>query len=133
MKTIISTFVCIALVTTMFAQQTPSGSSDTCGPISGKTQKDLENVRTFCEEGIVKGAAVGAYAMESLLWVKVSREMANAMRSDRLSAEQLVLTWMKGWRQISGHRSVNVYVEWKDVEIAEGDTTVFSGDVVTIN
>ena len=59
--------------------------------------------------------------------------MANAMRSDRLTAEQVVLTWMKLWRQISGHRSVNVYVEWKDVEIAEGDTTVFSGDVVTIH
>ena len=115
-----------------FAQGSVSGTSPTCGPINGQTQNDLAHVRTFCAQGISEGVAVGAYAMESLLWVKISRPMANQMRADRLTAEQVVLTWMKGWKQISGSQSVTVTVEWGDVEIAEGQTTFFGGDKVTI-
>ena len=95
---------CIALIGLLahvtFAQV--SESSSTCGPISEKTQKDLGNVRTFCEKGIPKGVAVGAYAMESLLWVKVPRKMADQMRADRLRAEQLLRIWMRGRKQHSG-------------------------------
>lgn len=128
--------VYVALIVGSFTQVAfaqVSGSSPTCGPISGQTRQDLQNVRTFCERGIPeKGLAVGAYGMESLLWVKVGREIANQMLTDRLTTEQLVKTWMKLWKALSGSQVVTVKVEWEDVEIAEGDTTIFSGDKVTI-
>ena len=69
--------------------------------------------------------------MESLLWVKVSRPMAEQMLADRLTSEQVVLNWMRGWKQLSGSSSVTVTVEWEDVQIAKGQTTLFSGDKVT--
>ena len=113
------------------AQQSFSGRSETCGPISGQTKQDLQNVEAFCR-AVPEGAAEGAYAMQSLLWVKVTRAMAEAMRADRLSAEQLVKTWMTGWKSLSGSKAVTIQVEWRDVQIAEGETTLFSGDRVTI-
>lgn len=112
----------------------PKTSAQTalCGPIEGKTTDDLNRLVTFCSKGLVPGTVVGAMAMESLLWLKVSREFADSMRADRLGAEQMVKTWMKIWRSIIGRPSVTVYVEWQDVEIAKGDSTMFGGDEVTI-
>ena len=115
----------------VFAQQSFSGRSETCGPIVGKTKQELQNVQQFCR-AVPEGVAVGAYAVESLLWVKVTRNMAEAMRADRLGAEQLVKNWMTSWKNLSGSKSVTIQVEWRDVLIAEGQTTVFSGDRVTI-
>ena len=43
----------------------------------------------------VRFFAVWAYAMSSILRIKVSRPMADQMRADRLTAEQLVKTWMR--------------------------------------
>ena len=97
----------------------------------GRTKQELQNVQQFCR-AVPEGVAVGAYAMESLLWVKVTRNMAVAMRADRLSAEQLVKNWMTRWKSLSGSEVVTIQVEWQDVLIAEGQTTVFSGDRVTI-
>ena len=108
--------------------------SKTCGPISGKTGRDLENVKKFCE-AIQKDLAsgiVGSYGAESILWVKISRSLANAMRADRLSTENLVKKWMRRWRKLTGRKAITVYVEWRKVQIAEGATTIFSGDKVTI-
>ena len=113
------------------AQQSFSGRSETCGPITGQTKQDLQNVQAFCR-AVPESAAIGAYAMQSLLWVKVTRDMAEAMPADRLSAEQLVKTWMRGWKSLSGSKAVTIQVEWGDVQIAEGRTTLFSGDRVTI-
>jgi len=100
--------------------------------VSGKTERDLENVDSFCKQGIRAGAVVSAYANGTILRVKVSRGMADGMRADRLSAEQLVRLWMKGWKQNTGEPVVSVTVKWEDVEIATGETTIFSGDQVTI-
>ena len=109
-----------------------SGRSPTCGPIIGKSKADLQNVKRFCGEGIPEGVVVGAYAMKELLWIKVNYNMAQAMRIDPLSAEQLVKTWMKGWKKNCGSQVVTLYVEWKDTQLAKGETTVFSGDKVTL-
>ena len=35
-------------------------------------------------------------------------------------------------RHVNGSNSVTVTVEWKDTEIAIGETTIFSGDKVTL-
>lgn len=114
----------------VFAQET--GTSPTCGPVSGKSKADLAHVLSFCKNGVTDGVAVGAYAMESLLWIKVPRSVADAFMADRLTAEQLMRVWMKGWKQESGLKAVTIYVEWEDVEIARGETTVVSGDKITI-
>ncbi len=71
--------------------------------------------------------------MEMLLWVKVNRASADLLRLDPLTTKQLVLNWMKLWKQISESSVVTVEVGWKDVEIASGQTGVFSGDKVTIH
>lgn len=106
--------------------------SRTCGQVDGKTPADLKNLLTFCAKGIAAGAVTSASAMESLLWLKVTEDFARAIRADTLRGEQLVQTWMKGWRQESGRQSVSVTVEWQDVTVATGETTLMSGDQVTI-
>ena len=122
----------VAAGTPADAEDSYEGQSETCGPVIGKTAKDLKNLKTFCSQGISKGAVVGSYAMGPLLWIKVSRSMAEGMRADRLSGERLVRLWMKGWKINSESKTVTVTVEWKDVEIAAGKTTFRSGDEVTI-
>ena len=115
-------------------QKSFSGRSKTCGPIVGKTAQDLQNVKVFCE-AISEDFAreiVGSYAMESLLWVKINRGLANAMLADRLSTERVVKKWMRRWKNLSKSKAVTVWVEWLDVQIAKGDTTLFSGDKITI-
>ena len=124
----------ISVPLTAIPRQQKSGRSKTCGPISGKTGRDLENVKKFCE-AIHKDLAsgiVGSYGAESILWVKISRSLANAMRADRLSTENLVKKWMRRWRKLTGRKAITVYVEWRKVQIAEGATTIFSGDKVTM-
>ena len=108
------------------------GQSETCGQVIGQTAKDLRNLQEFCSDYIYKGAVSGSYAADTLLWIKVPHEMAEVMRIDRLRAEQLVRSWMRGWKNKTGRKAVTVTVEWKDVEIAVGQTSVWSGDEVTI-
>ena len=69
--------------------------------------------------------------MEEILWVKVSQTIAQAMLDDTLRAERLIKTWMRGWKKMTGSEVVTIYLEWGDVEIANGQTTAFSGDKVT--
>ncbi len=111
-----------------------SGRSPKCGPVIGKTQQDLRNVEEFCSVGIPAGAVEGAYAMGSLLWIKITRPMADQLRAaNSLDAESLVRNWMRGWKQLSKSKAVTVTIEWRDIEIAKGETTLLSGDKVTIH
>lgn len=130
LRTLVFCMTLICLSVTTFAQH--SDVHKICGPISGDTQKDLQNVKTFCDP-LPKGVIVGVSAMEMLLWVKVNRASADLLRLDPLTTKQLVLNWMKLWKQISESSVVTVEVGWNDVEIASGQTGVFSGDKVTIH
>ena len=58
--------------------------------------------------------------------------VADGLRADRLSTEDIVKTWMFVWKRLSGSPSVTITVKWQNVEIANGTTTIFSGDKVTI-
>lgn len=120
-----------AAVATPRAEQALSATSPTCGQVAGKTQKDVDAAIAFCRGGVPSGLVSGIIAMESLVWLKVTREVANIMLADTLQTEQVIKGWMRGWRQVSGSRSVTVAVEWGDVEIATGQTTLLSGDRVT--
>lgn len=128
-------FLILVLLTlcSQVALSISSSTSATCGQIYGDSRADLQNLKRFCDAGISEGAAVGAYAMETLLTMKVSRTLAYQMRADPLGAKQLVLTWMRGWRQMTGSAAVTVYVKWGDVEIAEGDSSLFGSDTVTLH
>ena len=108
-----------------------SGTSDTCGPIFGWTEQDIENVETFCAF-IPEGATTTVFARDMILWVKVPKGIAEALIADSLQTEQIVKNWMSLWKEISDSLSVTIYVQWEDVEIAKGDTTLFRGDQVTI-
>jgi hypothetical protein len=108
-----------------------SGTSAPCGQIDGKTAKDIRNVETFCAQRITKDSVVGAYAMESLLRLKVSRPIADQMETDALKTSKLLQTWITAWKQISGSNSVTIKVESGYNEIAKGETKILSGNEVT--
>ena len=122
----------LVLVPFVLLADTKTGQSETCGDVAGETAADVANVIEFCSKGIGEGAVVGAYAMESLLWVKITQAMAQAMLQDRLGSRQLMSIWMKGWRQITDSRAVTIFVELGDIEIAKGDTTWLGEDRVTL-
>jgi hypothetical protein len=110
-----------------------AGRSDTCGPVNGKTATDRDNALRFCAGSVPKDLQVsGVIAMDSIVWVMVGRQLANVMRNDRLSTEQVVKRWMRAWKSITERQAVTVYVEWQDVEIAKGEVSLVRGDVVTI-
>lgn len=128
--TLVVGLLALCCAPTAFAQET--GTSPTCGPVSGKSKEDLTHVLNFCAKGVPDGIAVGAYAMESLLWIKFPKGVAEDFLANRLMAEQLMSVWMEGWKQESGQSIVTIYIEWGDVEIARGESTVFNGDKITI-
>lgn len=107
-----------------------SQPSATCGEIAANSKTDFEHAHKFCSEGVASGVIVGVIAHQSILTLKVTELMAREMRADRLRSEQLVRNWIKLWRGIWGRPSVTVEVEWNDVRIATGDTTVTAGDRV---
>lgn len=93
----------------------------------------MERAKRFCASVVPKDLEVqGAIAMSSLLWVKVSRPTAMALMRDTLSAEQVVKLWMQKWKAETGSQVVTVTVEFGDVQIAEGETSIFRGDQVTV-
>jgi len=99
-----------------------------CGEITG----DTDRLRTFCDRIIPASLGVErADAQASVLTLSVSRSAADAMLIDTLTAEGLILNWMRLWRAYSGSTSVTVIVRWRAVEVARGQTSLFRGDRVT--
>ncbi len=119
--------IIIALAFQLFTSPSP-----TCIQVIGKTTKERDNALDFCAKGVKPGLVVGVMVNETLVYIKVTRLTVDAFQYDRLTAEQIVLNWMKAWKAYSGSKVITVYVEWGDVEIARGETTIFNGDQVTI-
>lgn len=109
-----------------------SARSETCGDVVGETVADRNAALSFCRKGVAKGIVTGVVAQQSLLTILITRDAAYAMRMDRLIAEQLVHTWMRGWKIESGSQAVSLTIKYGDVEIATGETTLFRGDQVTV-
>ena len=107
-----------------------TGRSAHCGEIAGGTREIAQNVALMCE-ALPDRIFSGAYAIETLLFLKVSQNMAGIMLRSDLQTERLMLLWMKEWKRITGSAVVTITVEWGDVMIVEGQTTVFRGDVIT--
>ncbi len=128
----IGIIVCAVLFTAQvsLAQYSVSGWSQACGPVSAETEQGLERVQTFCE-AVPRGTAIGVAAAGSMLWVKVDQDTADQLREGGSEAEQLVLTCLKTWGELSGSPSVTVAVKWGDLRLAEGRTTPSRGDQVT--
>ena len=102
-------------------------------PIVGESGQDESRGRQFCRAGVAPLPAdtvTRVEAQETLLWVHVSELFARFMLTDTLGSESLVLTWMNHWKRLSGSSVVTVYVMWGNVEVAQGDVTLFGGDRV---
>ena len=122
------------LVVALFSRPTfgqVTGTSATCGPIHGKTAKDVQNLTTFCAQRIARASVLEVYAMDSILRLKVSRSVADQMEKDPSRTSKLLQTWTAAWKQISGSNSVTVTVESGYNEMAKGETKILSGDEVT--
>lgn len=112
-----------------------SEDSPTCRKAYGESKEDLDRALTFCADTItdnISGFIEGVIAQQTILTVKVDRRLADGLVRDRLSTESIVKAWMRAWKKLTDSKAVTVYVEWGDVQIAKGETTLFSGDVVKI-
>ena len=130
MRTAIIVWMLVA-TPVVIAQRALSSASPTCGPISGHSQQDLENVRAFCDT-LPSETVVGAYATNGALWLSVERPMADHIRTDREDAERLVRAWLEEWKRVIGSQSVAVTVRWGQIRVAKGQTTRRDGDRVTV-
>ena len=121
------------LAGTAHSEQSFTGTSPTCGSISGQSRRDLRNVQSFCEIAISgRDFSEGAYAAKSLLWVKVTADIAAVMMNHPRDTERLVRLWMTGWKELSRSRAVTVTVLWRNTQVAKGQATLFRGDQVTV-
>lgn len=114
------------------AKAMKSEPSNNCGVVTGATEVDVNRAVMFCDQGVVKGMVVGVIADESILTLKITRQAADEFRNDRLTAEQIVKTWMRGWKVLSQSKAVTVDIEWEQVIVAKGQTTITGADTVTI-
>ena len=113
--------------------QPMQGSSPTCGPLVGEKQHDVDRLQRFCNIAVPdSGLVIRAFAKDTLLWVKVTKEIALYMVGHRLETEQLVFNWMASWKVLNDSSAVTIVIEWGDVEIARGQTSLLRGDRVTI-
>ena len=106
-----------------------TGTGGHCREVVGQTREIAQNVASMCET-LPDRLFSGAYAIESLLFLKVPRSIAEIMLRNKTGTENLMLRWMKDWKRISGYQVVTITVEWGEIVIAEGQTTVLRGDVV---
>ena len=107
-----------------------TGMGGHCREVIGQTREMARRVAEMCET-LPDRLFSGAYAIESLLFLKVPQSIAEIMLRNELQTEQLMLRWMKNWKRIIGSQVVTITVEWGEAMIVEGQTTVFRGDVVT--
>ena len=106
-----------------------TGTSEHCGEVIGQTREVARNVARMCD-GLPGKLFHGAYAIESMLFLKAPRSIAEIMLRNSLQTERLMLRWMEDWKRIGGFQVVTITVEWGDVVIVEGQTTVLRGDAV---
>ncbi len=59
---------------------------------------------------------------ESLLFVNLTRDLADLLRTDQLTTEVIVNQWLDSWRTITGWRAVTVNVAWQGANVVTGDT-----------
>ena len=122
--------ITVTLATLLASEAVSQGKftdySKTCGQIIGQTSQDLKNLKKFCD-GIQKSWSEnieGAYCMQSLLWIKINRELATFMQFRRLDGEQLVRLWIKHWKRATGRDvGVTIHLKWGDIEVAKGNST----------
>ena len=99
----------------------------------GESSDDLSNLQKFCAAMPASGVIESVRGMQTLLFVKVGRETVDLLLADRLTTKSIMKMWMTTWKNVTDRQAVTVTLEWRNVEIAEGSTTLFSGDVVTFN
>ena len=109
------------------------GQHTVCGAIQGFTAEDLRHIRQFCDRAMTAEMAavtVSVNARESLLFVNVTRDLADLLRADRLTTDVILDLWLDTWRAITDRRAVTV--AWQGAEVVIGDTTILEENRVRI-
>lgn len=122
----------LAQATTTRSSMVATGRSPTCGQMSGQDQKDLDNVKWVCEKVFLEdGVAESVSGDGPTLVIRVTEIAAKFMDADTLWTEQLMHDLMAIWKKLSESSRVTVRIEWRDVEIVIGRTTLFGADRIT--
>ena len=111
------------------------GQHAVCGAIQGYTAEDLRHIRQFCDQAMTEEMAavtVSVNARESLLFVNVTRDLADLLRADRLTTDVILDLWLDTWRAITDRRAVTVTVAWQGADVVVGDTTILGENRVRI-
>jgi hypothetical protein len=131
--TVIGPLVWIALA--MGAQTSPApsvmGTSLLCGPVTGRTIRNRDDALSFCSDEITPGVITELIADDAVVRIRVTARLADAMREDRVSGDELVTKWLRRWRTITNGTAVTLLVESNNVEIVKGSTSPERGDQVT--
>lgn len=50
--------------------------------------------------------------MDTLVWLTITRDLADVLMRDKLTTEQIVKNWMKAWKALVSSQAVTVTVQW---------------------
>ena len=94
-----------------------------CLQSTGESENDKKVAAQICNK--LKGISdiLMLSVQESILYVDISRELYDEMMMDKLSAHQLIQTYIRGMEAESGHKVVTVWVYVNKVKVIEGATS----------
>jgi hypothetical protein len=123
----------IALVTGVQTPPPPALTSPSllCGPVTGRTARDRDDGLSFCSDEITPGVITELIADSAMVRIKVTARLADAMRDDRVSGEELVVKWLRRWRIITNGAPLTLVVESSNVEVVRGVASAERDDQVT--
>jgi hypothetical protein len=131
--TVIGPLVWLALTTGVQTGPAPPavGASLLCGPVTGRTVRNRDDGLSFCSDEITPGVITELIADDAVVRIRVTARLADAMRDDRVSGDELVTKWLRRWRAVTNGTTVTLLVESNNVEIVKGSTSPDHGDQVT--
>jgi hypothetical protein len=107
-----------------------TGTSLLCGSVTGRTVRDRDDAIGFCSDEITPGVITDLVADNSTVRIRVTARLADAMREDRSSGEELVVKWLRRWRTVTSGTAVTLLVESNGVEIVRGAASADRADQV---
>jgi hypothetical protein len=123
----------VALMVGVQTSSPPSvtGTPLRCGSVTGRTTKDRDDALRFCSDEITLGIITEVIADDSVVRILVTTRLADAMREDRVSAEELVTKWLRWWCTVTDDTAVTLVIESNSVEVVRGSTAPDRDDRVT--
>jgi hypothetical protein len=131
--TMVGPLMWIALAAGVQTSPAPSviGTSFLCGPVTGRTVRNRDDALSFCSDEITPGVITELIADDALVRIRVTARLADAMRDDRVSGDELVTKWLRRWRTVTNGTAVTLLVESNSVEVVRGSASPDRGEQVT--